>query len=291
MKKAGILFLIIALFTCKVIHAQESVLINVVYELKYVRDLADKTNPYTTNMVLSLGKSSSRYCTEKMYLENKTQPDTKEKMDQPAGKESIPMPKIVVMGGPMLTVNKYGTFINEQILKNYVSRKLTIWATMGPKDYKIETPWPNINWKVQDEKKTIGKYNCQKATGSYSGRIYTAWFAPELPFQDGPWKLSGLPGLILEASDSHNEVVFTFKEISKINDANETTASLIDYDERFTIITNLTAYNRSKKAYETDPETFWSTAFPNATLYVNNIDDPNATHAKIIKKYNPMELK
>lgn len=291
MKKAGILFLLIALFTCKVSHAQKTVLINVVYEFKYVRDLADKANPYTTNMVLSLGKNSSRYCTEKMYLENKTQLDTKEKMTQQAGIDINPQPKQVFMGGPMLTINKYGTFINEQILKNYVSRKLTIWATMGPKDYKIETSLTNIDWKVQDEKKTIGKYNCQKATGSYGGRIYTAWFAPELHFQDGPWKLSGLPGLILEATDSRNEVVFTFKEISKISDAKETTASLIDYDERFTITTNLAAYNRSKKAYETDPETFWSTAFPNATLYVNNIDDPNATHASIIKKYNPMELK
>jgi GLPGLI family protein len=291
MKKTSFLFLLAALLTCKVTHAQETVLINVVYEFKYVRDLADKDNPYITNMVLSLGKNNSRYCSEKMYLENKTQPDTKETMDQQAGKESSPMTKIVVMGGPMLTLNKYGTLINEQILKDYVNRKLTIWATMGPKDYKIETAWPNISWKVHDEKKTIGKYNCQKATGSYGGRLYTAWFSPELHFQDGPWKLSGLPGLILEASDSRNEVMFTFKEISKINEANETTASLINYDERFTIKTNLAAYNRSKKAYETDPETFWSTAFPNATLYVNNIDDPNATHARIIKKYNPMELK
>lgn len=291
MKKTSFLFLIVTLLVCEGSQAQETVLINVVYEFKYVRDLADKANPYTTNMVLSLGHKSSRYCTEKMYLENKTQLDMKEKMTQQAGIENNPQPKQVFMGGPMLTINKYGTLLNEQILKDYVNRKLTIWAMMGPKDYKIETPWPNIDWNIQDEKKTIGKYNCQKATGSYGGRIYTVWFAPELPFQDGPWKLSGLPGLILEASDSHNEVVFTFKEINKNNDANETTASLIDYDERFTIITNLTAYNRSKKAYETDPETFWSTAFPNATLYVNNIDDPNATHARIIKKYNPMELK
>ena len=48
-----------------------------------------------------------------------------------------------------------------------------------------------------DEK--IHTYECFMATADYHGRKWTAWFAPEIPVSDGPWKLCGLPGIILQA--------------------------------------------------------------------------------------------
>ena len=47
------------------------------------------------------------------------------------------------------------------------------------------------------------------ATCEYRGRKWTAWFAVDVPIQDGPWKLSGLPGLILEATESTGQHGFT----------------------------------------------------------------------------------
>lgn len=72
---------------------------------------------------------------------------------------------------------------------------------------------PGIEWQITSETKKIEEINVQKATALFRGRFYTAWFAPEIPLALGPWKLNGLPGLIIEAFDSNNEVLFLFKKI------------------------------------------------------------------------------
>jgi GLPGLI family protein len=67
---------------------------------------------------------------------------------------------------------------------------------------------PKIDWEIIDEFKTLNKLNCQKAIGYFRGRTYTAWFSSEIPLPFGPWKLNGLPGLILEVKDDKNQVYF-----------------------------------------------------------------------------------
>jgi len=61
-----------------------------------------------------------------------------------------------------------------------------------------------IKWEIQNEFKKINIYNCQRAKGQFRGRNYIVWFTSDIPISLGPWKLNGLPGLILEASDSKN---------------------------------------------------------------------------------------
>lgn len=70
-------------------------------------------------------------------------------------------------------------------------------------------------WEVTDETATVLGYDCIKAVTSFRGRTYLAWFAPELPTPEGPWKLYGLPGLILRARDA--EGIFTFEAIGMEN--------------------------------------------------------------------------
>lgn len=79
----------------------------------------------------------------------------------------------------------------------------------------LEEIIPKIKWKIFSEKKKIGNFNCQKATSSFRGRVYIAWFALDIPINSGPWKLRGLPGLILEAHDSTNEINFIASSLSK----------------------------------------------------------------------------
>ena len=70
-----------------------------------------------------------------------------------------------------------------------------------------------INWSLKNEFRTIGTLSCQKAEATTRGRHYTAWFAIEIPVSTGPWKLQGLPGLILEAHDDTGEVAFLFEAL------------------------------------------------------------------------------
>lgn len=56
-----------------------------------------------------------------------------------------------------------------------------------------------IEWTIGDSTTTILDYECMMATAMVHGREWTAWFTPEIPVGDGPWKLFGLPGLILKA--------------------------------------------------------------------------------------------
>lgn len=74
--------------------------------------------------------------------------------------------------------------------------------------------WESFLWEIKEEEKRIGNYICKKAIGKFRGREYTAWFAEEIPIASGPWKLFGLPGLILEAFDSKMEFYAVAKELN-----------------------------------------------------------------------------
>jgi len=66
-----------------------------------------------------------------------------------------------------------------------------------------------IEWViVEDSVKTILDYQCIMATTDYHGRKWTVWFTPEIPMQDGPWKLCGLPGLIMASSEQSGQHSF-----------------------------------------------------------------------------------
>ena len=70
-------------------------------------------------------------------------------------------------------------------------------------------PLAEMQWTIGDSVKTVLGYECMVAYTEYHGRRWTVWFTPEIPLQDGPWKLCGLPGLILEASEADGQHAFT----------------------------------------------------------------------------------
>jgi GLPGLI family protein len=65
-----------------------------------------------------------------------------------------------------------------------------------------------MEWIITEDTLTVLNYLCQKATTSFRGRNYTAWFNIEIPINEGPWKLYGLPGIIMKVEDSDNTYCF-----------------------------------------------------------------------------------
>lgn len=69
---------------------------------------------------------------------------------------------------------------------------------------------PVINWTIGTQTKKIGDFDCIRAVGIFGGRTYDAWFTPEIPVGLGPYKLCGLPGMILEAASRDGKVAYDF---------------------------------------------------------------------------------
>lgn len=102
---------------------------------------------------------------------------------------------------PFKTMSEQG-FLRKsryRCLKDFNAGSIRVWdSNMGDK-YRYDVEMADLNWELGDSTKNVFGYGCQLASANYHGRKWLAWFTPEIPAQDGPWQLCGLPGLILEA--------------------------------------------------------------------------------------------
>ena len=64
---------------------------------------------------------------------------------------------------------------------------------------------PRLKWTIKNEFQQIGSFPCQKASTFFRCHQYDVWFTKDIPLSIGPWKLSGLPGLIIEAKSEDNK--------------------------------------------------------------------------------------
>ena len=60
-------------------------------------------------------------------------------------------------------------------------------------------PTPDIAWTLTDDTLTVSGYRCQQATATFRGVAWTVWYTEEIPSSAGPWRLRGLPGMIVKA--------------------------------------------------------------------------------------------
>jgi GLPGLI family protein len=109
----------------------------------------------------------------------------------------------------------YGDSLGGRIYRNI---KDSLMITRRPRNsiseaFIVKENWVVINWKIESNTKKIGNYTATLAKGSFRGRDYTVWFTYDIPVLFGPWKLHGLPGLILEAEDSEKMMRFYATEV------------------------------------------------------------------------------
>lgn len=101
------------------------------------------------------------------------------------------------------------------VTKDFSKSVSTIYDEAGLGDIGYyDEPFSEIDWQIiEDSTKTVLGYECLMATVDYHGREWTVWFTPEIPMQDGPWKLCGLPGLIMDASEPSGQHIFSVSGI------------------------------------------------------------------------------
>lgn len=103
--------------------------------------------------------------------------------------------------------------IGRLVFKDFEKDSLQLREIAFYQAYVSGEPIPQLDWEISSETKKIGNFTCQMATTEFRGRNYTAWFTTDIPISDGPWKFSGLPGMILEVSSDDGQYAFLFKSI------------------------------------------------------------------------------
>ena len=101
----------------------------------------------------------------------------------------------------------------DYIYLDKANKKMDMYEDFASKVYKILDVFPEISWQLVNESKEINKIKVLKAVGKYRGKTWEVWYAPSIPYSFGPWKLNGLPGLILDAKETDGNIFYQAENI------------------------------------------------------------------------------
>lgn len=153
--------------------------IEVRYYMKHIPDSLVREKYFEAEMVLILNNNQSYYFNPAMvvFYENLDKAVSTYSNVQEIARNPISLPKI-----------RHSAWReNENIF---------ITSPLGKYNYTYKAS--KIKWTLLSEVKNIGNYNCRLATVTIDGDTIYAWYTTQIPFDEGPFKFKGLPGLILE---------------------------------------------------------------------------------------------
>jgi len=241
------------------------------YNLEYQEDSTDQNSIKSETVVLYLGEGVSRYSS----LGKAVKDSLTETLD-PSNKSMAEFYRI-----RSITPE---TDFHYKIFKNHNDNELILAEKVFKDKLKYKQTLNLMNWEIEQETKEVLGYKVQKASGSFAGREYEAWFSPELPFSDGPYKFAGLPGLILEISDLQDHYHFTFSAFQELEKLVPKTLNLDDYKE-----VSQQELDQVRNDYKRDP----LTAMNNAGIIIEWNDEAKAKRelSEAHKnRNNPIEL-
>ncbi len=146
------------------------------------------------------------------------------------------------------------------------------------------------NWRLMDETKVINTMNCKKATVTYKGRNWIAWYSTEIPFPYGPYKFSGLPGLIIKVTDDKNE--YDFELVKSVPTSELEGKSITIKKSRYTEAIE-TTQPKFQQALKANNENIAAAMASSGTTILGGQDKINQRQKELdlMRKYlNPIEL-
>lgn len=97
---------------------------------------------------------------------------------------------------------------------NLSAGKVSVYTSVFGDRYVVEEDIPVMDWELEEDSvRTIAGYECHKARTRFRGRDWSVWYTEDIPVSLGPWKLNGLPGIILRA-ECDGYVTITANELS-----------------------------------------------------------------------------
>jgi GLPGLI family protein len=264
--------LLIAIFFTNCLFAQfvglkykniEPANIVVTYSLQYQQDSTDQSNIKSSTFYLFIGKTMSKYVNCANYSR-----------DTATRKFTTNKQVIDYLTDPQIP--KAG--ILYQIFKNYPKGKLTFTDHIPSNTYRFEENLDIFHWDLTGDTATMFGYKSQKATCNFGGRSWIAWFSPNLPYNDGPYKFNGLPGLIIKIYDARKQYVFEMLSINKIEPG-----VMIDIQDKEYIETSKQVFFKAEDSFRED--------IVNRAKEVSGDNDFIQTIARnAAKRNNPIEL-
>lgn len=204
-----------------------------IYEYQYISDSTNLSDVKSEVMHLDVSQEGSQF-----YSYDKYSSDSLRRAE---------IRKIASSGGPISIKADAGKeSIKYKISKRYPEYNVFFHNRVVLDNYKVAEE-RKITWKIDSEKQKIGDWNTQKAEADFGGRHWIAWFASDIPIQDGPYKFHGLPGLIVKLEDKTKSHVFNLKGIKNIKELSK------DIIPDKNIAINQKQYDKLIRDFEKDP--------------------------------------